>query len=74
MSVMLVAGLLGVASNGYAQPFQPVEYVKICSMYGAAFHYIPGTDTCLNDITGAPVSRRWAEPGGRFCRTRRGSG
>ena len=52
MSVMLVAGLLGVASNGYAQPFQPVEYVKICSMYGAAFHYIPGTDTCLNDITG----------------------
>jgi porin-like protein len=25
-----------------------VEYVKICSLYGAGFFYIPGTDTCLN--------------------------
>jgi hypothetical protein len=24
-----------------------VEYVKICSLYGAGFYYIPGTDTCL---------------------------
>ncbi|WP_431202659.1 porin [Bradyrhizobium betae] len=26
----------------------PVEYVKICSLYGAGFFYIPGTDTCSN--------------------------
>src|ERR1700747_2293014 len=26
----------------------PVEYVKICSLYGAGFFYIPGTDTCIN--------------------------
>src|SRR6516165_3318819 len=26
---------------------KPVEYVKICSLYGAGFYYIPGTDTCL---------------------------
>ncbi len=26
----------------------PVEYVKICSLYGAGFFYIPGTDTCVN--------------------------
>ena len=26
---------------------KPVRYVKICSMYGAGFYYIPGTDTCL---------------------------
>ncbi|WP_026190921.1 porin [Methylobacterium sp. WSM2598] len=25
----------------------PVEYVRICSAYGAGFFYIPGTDTCL---------------------------
>jgi len=25
----------------------PVEYVKICDVYGAGFFYIPGTDTCL---------------------------
>jgi hypothetical protein len=24
-----------------------VQYVKICSLYGAGFYYIPGTDTCL---------------------------
>ncbi|WP_347263987.1 porin [Nitrobacter sp.] len=24
-----------------------VEYVKVCSMYGAGFYYIPGTDTCI---------------------------
>jgi hypothetical protein len=24
-----------------------VEYVKICSLYGTGFYYIPGTDTCL---------------------------
>jgi hypothetical protein len=25
----------------------PVQYVKICSLYGAGFFYIPGTDTCI---------------------------
>src|SRR6187401_3788857 len=26
---------------------QPVQYMKICSMYGVGFYYIPGTDMCL---------------------------
>ncbi len=26
---------------------KPVEYVKVCSLYGAGFFYVPGTDTCL---------------------------
>ncbi|MBX9774157.1 MAG: porin [Xanthobacteraceae bacterium] len=39
----LFAGL--AATPGHAQP---VEYVRICSLYGAAFFYIPGTDTCVN--------------------------
>ncbi|MCJ2006566.1 porin, partial [Methylobacterium sp. J-092] len=25
----------------------PIEYVRVCSAYGAGFFYIPGTDTCL---------------------------
>jgi hypothetical protein len=25
-----------------------VQYEKICSLYGAGFFYIPGTDTCVN--------------------------
>ncbi|MCK1641326.1 porin [Bradyrhizobium sp. 157] len=24
-----------------------IEYVKICSLYGAGFYYVPGTDTCI---------------------------
>lgn len=24
-----------------------IEYVKVCSLYGAGFYYIPGTDTCI---------------------------
>jgi Porin subfamily len=26
---------------------RPVDYVKVCTVYGAGFYYIPGTDTCL---------------------------
>jgi hypothetical protein len=26
---------------------QPIQYVKICSLYGVGFYYIPGTDMCL---------------------------
>ena len=33
------------ATPGHAAP---VEYVKICSLFGANFFYIPGTDTCTN--------------------------
>ena len=30
-----------------AATFKPVQYVKICSLYGAGFYYMPGTDTCI---------------------------
>src|SRR5262245_65061850 len=26
---------------------KPVEYVRICTLYGAGFYYIPGSDICL---------------------------
>src|SRR5579871_3273759 len=26
---------------------KPVQYVKICSLYGDGYYYIPGTDTCI---------------------------
>jgi hypothetical protein len=25
----------------------PVDYVRICNVYGPGFFYIPGTDTCI---------------------------
>jgi hypothetical protein len=30
----------------YVEP-EPMEYVRICDVYGAGFFYIPGTETCL---------------------------
>src|ERR1043165_9317163 len=44
------AGLVAVSGGRAADlPVKaaPVEYVKVCSLYGAGFSYIPGTDTCL---------------------------
>ena len=44
------AGLVAVAGAQAADlpvKAKPVEYVKICSLYGAGFYYIPGTDICL---------------------------
>src|SRR5215468_9019279 len=44
------AGLVAVASAQAADlpvKAKPVEYVKVCSLYGAGFFYVPGTDTCL---------------------------
>src|SRR5690349_17047886 len=52
-SLMLgsVAGLAAVAGAQAAdlpvKKAAPVEYVRVCSTYGAGFFYIPGTDTCL---------------------------
>jgi hypothetical protein len=51
-SLLLVsaAGLVATAGAQAADlpvKAKPVEYVKVCSLYGAGFYYIPGTDICL---------------------------
>ncbi len=38
---------IGRAQLRTAVKAKAVEYVKICSLYGAGFFYIPGTDTCI---------------------------
>jgi Porin subfamily len=40
----------------------PVQYVKICSLYGDGFYYIPGTDICLK--VGGYVRGEYAYPPG----------
>ncbi|WP_457492284.1 porin, partial [Tardiphaga sp. P5_C7] len=37
----------GVQAADLPVKAKAVEYVKICSLYGAGFYYIPGTDTCI---------------------------
>jgi hypothetical protein len=44
------AGIVAVAGAQAADlpvKAKPVEYVKICSLYGAGYWYLPGTDTCF---------------------------
>lgn len=44
-AVVAFAALSFTAINAQSAP---IEYVKICSLYGDGFFYIPGTDTCVN--------------------------
>ncbi|MEL6060735.1 MULTISPECIES: porin [unclassified Methylobacterium] len=46
----------------------PIEYVRVCTAYGAGFFYIPGTDTCLR------ISGRARFEGGYMPSYSRGSG
>jgi hypothetical protein len=79
------AGLVAVAGAQAADlpvKAKPVEYVKVCSLYGAGFWYVPGTDTCLKvgsyvrvqtefDANGGgiPMGFGAQQTAGRFTRT-----
>jgi hypothetical protein len=44
------AGLVAVTTGQAADlpvKAKPVEYVKVCNLYGAGFYYMPGSDICL---------------------------
>jgi hypothetical protein len=78
------AGLLAMSGAQAADlpvKAKAVEYVRICSLYGAGFFYIPGTDTCIKlggylrvDTTfngsGAYDSPAWAGAAGQWNRNR----
>jgi hypothetical protein len=40
----------------------PVEYVRLCSVHGAGFFYIPGSDTCLRVGGRVRVEFEYVEP------------
>src|SRR6266478_1673159 len=42
-----VFAVAGAQAADLAVKAKPVEYVKVCSLYGAGFWYFPGTDTCI---------------------------
>src|SRR5205085_3519101 len=51
---LLLASAAGLVATAGAQAADlpvkakaAVEYVKICSLYGIGFYYIPGTDVCI---------------------------
>lgn len=49
-----VAAAFGAACAAFSfqAPAQAVEYVRVCDAYGANYFYSPGTETCVNAITG----------------------
>lgn len=46
--LMVSAAVAFVVTSVTPSHAQAVEYVRICSMYGAGFFYSPGYDTCVN--------------------------
>src|ERR1700745_2904560 len=60
------AGLVAVAGTQAADlpvKAKPVEYVKVCSLYGEGFYYIPGTDICLKIGGYVRANYRWNTTG-----------
>jgi porin-like protein len=47
-NLLSIAVLASSAAMVASPSLAAVEYVKICSLYGAGFFYTPGTDTCTN--------------------------
>ncbi len=45
-ALLVVSGSRAADAAVVAEP-EPIEYVRICDVYGAGFYYIPGTKTCL---------------------------
>jgi hypothetical protein len=60
---LLLGSAAGLVAVGGAQAAdlpvkaKPVEYVKVCSLYGAGYYYIPGTDICMH--LGGYVRQEW---------------
>ncbi len=45
-AALITVSVAQAADAVVAEP-EPVDYVKVCDMYGAGFFYIPGTERCL---------------------------
>ena len=63
------AGLLTIAGAQAADfpvKAKPVEYVKVCTLYGAGYYYIPGSDTCIKIGFYFRYQWGWDEAGGRM--------
>jgi len=60
-AAVLSTSALAADAIVYADP-EPMEYVRICDVYGAGYYYIPGTETCLK--IGGYVRFQWQSPAG----------
>lgn len=78
-SAAALVAVTGAAAADLPLKAKAVEYVKVCSLYGAGFYYVPGTDTCVkiggylrSDLTingGTHHNPYWNGAGGMESRT-----
>jgi Porin subfamily len=62
------AGLMALSAAPAADmplKAKPVQYVKICTLYGDGYYYIPGTDTCIRIGGYVREDLAWNAAGGR---------
>src|SRR5438270_9425790 len=45
--VVLAGGAQAADTKAMPTKAKPVQYVRICTLYGDGFYYIPGTETCI---------------------------
>ena len=77
-----IVAVVGAQAADLPVKAKPVEYVKVCSLYGAGFWYVPGTDTCIKigsylrvqteygaNNGGIPIGAADGSAGGRYTRT-----
>jgi Porin subfamily len=62
----LVAATAGQAADLPVKA-KPVEYVKVCSLYGAGFYYMPGTDMCIKIGGWVRVEATWGNNNGNMA-------
>jgi len=69
VSQLLLGGVAGLAFASGAMAADlpvrkaaPVEYVRVCSVHGAGFFYIPGSDTCIKIGGRVRAEYRYLEP------------
>ena len=62
-SAAALVAMTGAQAADLPVKAKPVQYVKICSLYGAGFYYIPGTDMCLKVGGWARVYDYWGANG-----------
>ena len=62
-ALVAVSGARAADAVVVAEP-EPMEYVRVCDVYGSGFYYMPGTETCLKvsgyvrvDIRGGDLFR-----------------
>jgi hypothetical protein len=58
-----VVAIAGAQAADLPVKAKPVQYVKICSLYGVGFYYIPGTDMCLKIGGWVRAEYAWGDSG-----------